>query len=241
MLRKEIFSEDVVNVFVSDLNNFKLELPKLLDLLSHREKLKASKFVFDHLKTRYIISHGLLRILFGKYLSLHPAEIDFVLNEFQKPFCKNEPALLFNISHSKDYACFAFSYQHKVGVDIEFIDRTFEVSDILPLIATPKEIKDFNDLHKRDRLFFFYKMWTLKEAFLKALGIGLSYNLSLIESTIIPKNTFKILKTSSILETEIENFWTFAPIKFVPQYIGAIAIERKDIKINFTLLNSILI
>ncbi|WP_032112353.1 4'-phosphopantetheinyl transferase family protein [Candidatus Paracaedibacter symbiosus] len=226
-----INSENVINVISINLDKFEKYISTFSSYLSSEEKERADKFVFAHLKKRYIISHGFLRILIGKYLSLPPSEVDYAYNEFLKPLSKQNADLYFSMSHSHNVACYAFSFHHNIGIDIEYKNNDLEVKDLGPAIMTHNESLVFEKLNKIDKLQLFYKTWTIKEAFLKALGVGLSYPLSRIETTILPKDEFKVVKLYDIKE-ELEE-WSFFSITSLPCYLGAVAIRKKETKINF--------
>ncbi len=232
-------SKDIINVFSVDLTKLNPYLPKLINYLSHEEKSQANNFLFEHLKNRYVASHGLLRVLLGKYLSFSPSQVEYTYNEFQKPLCKQDPNLYFNMSHSNEYACYAFSFNHQVGIDIEFMDTKIEVEDLLPIIATLNESFIFKSLDKKEKFYSFYKIWTIKEAFLKALGLGLSHPLSNIETTILPRERFEVIRCNDMSEKELSKEWSFSPIGSLPGYLGVVAIQRAEAQINTILLDSV--
>lgn len=235
--KKIIFPTDETNALFVSLSELETYLSILFSYLSCEEKTRVSKFLCEPLKRRYIISHGFLRFLLGECLSIFPSKVEYSYNKFQKPLCKQDPNLYFNMSHSNNYVCYVFSFNYKVGIDIEFINNIFKIEDLLPSIAAPEEALAFDKLHEADKAYLFYKMWTIKEAFLKALGIGLSYPLSDIETTILPREKFKILTFDG--SKKVQNEWTFMPIKFIPGYLGTVTVEKENEKINFHTLTSL--
>ncbi|MBS0184840.1 MAG: 4'-phosphopantetheinyl transferase superfamily protein [Proteobacteria bacterium] len=226
-------------MFTINLKKLDSYLPKLLMYLSEKEKIQADKFQFEHLKSSYVASHGLLRILIGNYLSCSPSQVEYTHNEFQKPLCKNNQNLYFNMSHSHEYACYAFSFGHEVGVDIEFMDSTIGIDDLLPLITTQEELLIFNTFNKKDKSYLFYKTWTIKEAFVKALGFGLSCPLSNIDTTILPRKKFEVVRYNTIRKKEIDKEWTFSSIDLIPDYLGAVAVKKNNSYINMRSLDSL--
>ena len=238
-LEKIDISKDIINVFTIDLRVLETYLPKLITYLSDEEKIQAHNFLFEYLKSRYIASHGFLRILLGKYLSCSPSQVEYTYTEFQKPLCKNNPNLHFNMSHSHEYACYAFSFNHEVGIDIEFMNPKIETNDLLSIVTTPEEMFIFDKLDQNDKFYAFYKTWTIKEAFLKALGIGLSHSLSNIETTILPRERFGVIRCDDIPEKELAKEWTFSPIISLSNYLGAIAVKKKEAHINMISLDSL--
>lgn len=82
----------------------------------------------------------------------------------------------FNLSHSEDKIICGFSSNGKIGVDIESI-KPLDLS-IIDFCFTQEERKYFNSLQDQERLLFFYKIWTLKEAYVKAIGTGITDSFS---------------------------------------------------------------
>ena len=234
LLKDSVFPDLTEKTHIFCLRTMESHVPHLFSYLSPQEKDKSNRFIYEHLRSRYIISHGILRVLLGHYLGIEAHQIEYTYNPYQKPFCKQAPKLSFNMSHSKDYACYIFSFDYKVGIDIEFINTDLDITALLPSVATSSEILALNTLNPSEKIFSFYKMWTLKEAFLKALGVGLSYPLTLLETSILPKEKFKVTTDLfSILPMDsaqnLNPEWSFSPIKSIPRYVGAIAINQKKI------------
>lgn len=134
-------------------------------------------------------------------------------------------------------SCLDFSYSYRAGIDIEFIKNIPKIESLFSSIASVQEMLIFEKQNEIDKIYFFYKTWTIKEAFLKALGVGLTYPLSDVETTIIPKERFKVLKFDA--NKEPLTGWTFMPIKFIPDYLGTVAVEKKNEKINFHTFSSL--
>lgn len=235
--KNNIFLHNETDVFVVTTQELYPNFSTLFSYLSSEEKIRMNRLLYEPLKIKYVVSHGFLRLLLGKYLSLSPSNIQYNYNEFKKPFCTQHPNLYFNMSHSNNYIAYAFSYNYKVGIDIEFIKNIPKIENLFSSIASTGEGLIFEKQNEIDKIYFFYKTWTIKEAFLKALGVGLTYPLSDIETSIIPKERFKVLKFDA--NKEALTGWTFVPIKFIPDYLGTVAVEKKDEKINFYTYSSL--
>jgi 4'-phosphopantetheinyl transferase len=213
------------------MDSLELDLQTLSSYLSLKEQEQAEKYAFPYLRRRYIISHGLLRILIEKYTSINPSDIEYTYNKYKKPFLKQSPELYFNMSHSKEYVSYVFSYNVLVGIDIEFINSDIDINNLLSFIASPNEIIDFSMLDTQYKLLTFYKVWTMKESFLKALGIGLTYPLTEIETCILPISKFEISKIKQPINNifhEINKKWTFVPLEFIPGFLGVVSVNEKD-------------
>jgi phosphopantetheinyl transferase len=148
-------------------------------LLSVQELGKALKFRFIKDQHRYIITHAMLRTILGRYLKLVPAEIDFVSNDYGKPSLPEKyEKIHFNLSHSKGLSALAFSTKSEIGIDIERIDPEFDF-DMIANAHFSKAENRFLHAEKMESREKFYTLWTRKEAFLKAVGIGIGENLGI--------------------------------------------------------------
>jgi 4'-phosphopantetheinyl transferase len=179
-------------------------LHKFWAILAHTEQQRAQRFAFSQLRKKFIITRAILKILLGHYLKLNPQEIALQKTVHGKPALPssmpNGETLQFNVSHSNDAALMAFAWEMPLGIDIEFIKKTNNLSAIAQRFFHPQEI---NAIHSSQD---FFNCWTRKEAFIKALGIGLSF----------PLNSFAVethnnLQTSPLpininIETSLNNY-----------------------------------
>lgn len=150
--------------------------------LSDQEKTQAEGFINNTLMDRYVLSHGLLRALLSFYVEKNPQDIQYLVNQFGKPFLEdNVCQLQFNMSHSKDYAVYIIALEHQVGIDIEWKGKDINIQEISELVLSPTETINFNQLHSEEKFHTFYDIWTKKEAIIKAIGQGLSYPIKTIE------------------------------------------------------------
>jgi 4'-phosphopantetheinyl transferase len=144
-------------------------------ILSEKEMNKADSLL-PGLRRDFIGSHILLRQVLAQFTKLQPEKL-LIGNLMQgKPFLKNHP-LKFNFSHSYDSILVAVS-DKEIGIDIEEIQRDLDFNGIMDFAFSQTE-KLF--CLKQDLPGAFTQIWTLKEAYLKAIGIGLSEKLAEIE------------------------------------------------------------
>jgi 4'-phosphopantetheinyl transferase len=128
----------------------------------------------------FIVSRGILRLLLSKYLETAPEKLVFKQGEYGKPYVQlnaDQLSLQFNISHSKDLALFAFTLRNQIGIDIEYIREDFSYEEIAPRFFSKQESVILSALPKEQRREAFFTCWTRKEAFIKAIGEGLSFPL----------------------------------------------------------------
>lgn len=156
----------------SEFDNFYQKIkPKLP--LSVQSKIDSFRFSAD--KQRSLIADLIVRRFYAKELKLDPFQLEFESNEHNKPFLKDYPKSQFNISHSGDYIVVAFS-DCPVGIDIEknkgnrlaVARRFFAKEELDDLFAFQEE---------KEQIEYFYQLWTLKESYMKAIGMGISMSL----------------------------------------------------------------
>ena len=176
--------------------------------LDPHERERASRFVFERHKIRYVFAHGVLRDVLSRATGLPPGILAFTLNDFGKPYLQN--SLQFNLSHSEDLVAIGLVDQREIGVDVEFIRPMANLEDISASVYTPGELASLLQAQgvARERLFFRY--WTRKESYIKAIGKGLS----------IPLNTF------DTRFPRVGNWWIEDLASVPAGYSGAVTVER---------------
>jgi 4'-phosphopantetheinyl transferase len=172
------------------------QFQKGLSVLSEAERTKALRYKFRYLQEKYIQAQYHLRYLLGLYLDITPDEVEFILGEHGKPYLKNNSGgsdfkLQFNISHSKDYSVLAFTKDREIGVDIEKIDEKsyLELADRF-FSKKEKKLLHAHDSDIEAVKLGFYRLWTRKEAYLKAIGLGLHYPLDAFSVNIADEPKF---------------------------------------------------
>jgi 4'-phosphopantetheinyl transferase len=146
----------------------------LLELLSDDERSKAARFVFDDDKRLYATAHALLR--YSLWCATGRTDTPFRVNGFGKPDILEtggEPAMKFNISHSGALAVCSLSPRFEVGIDVEEVDESRGFEEVVATQFTPYEQDQLAAYSGAARANAFFRFWTLKEALVKALGVGL--------------------------------------------------------------------
>lgn len=153
-------------------------------LLSEDEKVRARSFVAARNRQRFVVGRARLRSLLGEHLDLDPRTLVFMQNEFGKPWLADHPSVHFSLSHSEDQAILAVSDTLVVGADIERV-RALEHLDLARRYFHPNEVAAIEkSARPEEQLRTFFGTWTLKEAIVKSLGMGLSIPLDTFEVSI---------------------------------------------------------
>lgn len=179
-----------VDLWLLDLSEFaKKSHAEFVALLSPDELIRARQI--KHNSTHFLATRALLRAVLAHYTDIKPQELLFSRGDHGKPFLNNTPArIYFNLSHCDDLAVLAVSTQGDVGVDIENVNAR-DYLKIAKRYFHDDEFQALHDCAEAERDILFYKLWTLKEAFFKATGGGISSGLDKIffqldENTIKP-------------------------------------------------------
>lgn len=142
-------------------------------VLSREERDRADSFRFETDRRRFVVARVLLRRLLSGCTGVAPEAIAIVTDRFGKPRI-NHPLkpIHFNLSHSGDSALFAVSADDPIGVDLEECLRADRLPDCAASYCSPRELKFVGHLPAGDRPRALLRLWTAKEAFLKAVGTG---------------------------------------------------------------------
>lgn len=124
-----------------------------------------------------------LRHLLGRYLHVSPESVEISQALCGKPYVAGQAGdpIFFNLSHSADVCLFAFGRRRTVGIDVEQIRERGALDLIAERFFTRHELAWWRGLHDQQRHSAFYRIWTRKEAYLKALGSGLWDDPSLVD------------------------------------------------------------
>lgn len=144
-------------------------------VLSDDELTRASKFVFERDRNRYIRSRYCVRTLLGAYLRLAPAMVPIAIDENGKPTLDMSETLAFNLSHCRDRGVLAVARAGegaRVGVDVEWCNAETDIHAIAETVFAGDEIAALNALPHGEQRAAFFRCWTRKEAYLKAIGFG---------------------------------------------------------------------
>lgn len=194
----------------------------LEDTLSQDEKVRAHRFVTRQLTDRFIAAHGFLRNVLGAYLGLRASSLSFSHGSHGKP---SLVGLRFNLTHSHGLAVLAVSSSRELGVDVEHIRPEVLGEGIAERFFSPREVEMLHALPERDRPLGFFHCWTRKEAYLKALGWGLSIPLDRFDVSLSPHEDARLLADRGTADLDRWRLQSFDPD---PGWCGAVVGEGRD-------------
>ena len=149
------------------------------ELLDHHEIARVNRYSNALSRNRFIVARGILRELLGNYLNQSLEKLEFSLGVQGKPYFKAEqrPPIQFNTTDSRDTSLYAICRSGEIGLDVEFADRQVRHELIAPRKLTPREYDLYLKRPDDERREFFLYVWTRKEAYGKARGVGMRYNM----------------------------------------------------------------
>jgi 4'-phosphopantetheinyl transferase len=146
-------------------------------LLAPDERARAGRFHLAEHRRRFVVGHGAVRRILSRYVTAQPQEVVFVYGAKGKPDLaadQNPHRVKFNLTHSGDLALLAVTQNQELGVDVEFVKADFGGSEIAERFFSAREVAMLFAIDERERNAAFFACWTRKEAFIKAVGEGLS-------------------------------------------------------------------
>jgi 4'-phosphopantetheinyl transferase len=190
--------------------------------LSPAEASRAAGFRFDQHRRDFVLSHGVLRALLGRFVEKSPGDLSFTSGLRGKP-ALGDPAhpLRFNMSRSGSLAVYAFTVECEIGIDVEQIQPVPEMAEIAARFFTAEEATELMALSEPQRLQGFFNCWTRKEAYVKAVGEGLSVPLASFRVTLQPGDPARLLSLAG--DDGAAKRWTFHHWTPPPNYVCALA------------------
>ncbi len=199
-------------------------------VMSAGEQARARRFVFDRDRRRFSAARVFLRRLLAWYVGSDPADLRFDTGPHGKPsLAGGRPE--FNLSHSGDVAVVAISGAGEVGVDIEAIRPLDDGQAIAGRFFATGEAERLRRLAPELRDEAFFACWTRKEAFVKAIGEGLSHPLDSFEVTLAPGEPARLLHVGGKPPDAAR--WTLAALPAVPGYAGALVVRGRPERVDY--------
>lgn len=211
----------------------------LTNLLNAYEKQKLNRFHRKVDRNTYLLSRVSLRKHILRYLG-SPKQLDlkFKTNRYGKPYLDDEfieKKLYFNISHSGGYVVCAFSRFNNLGIDVECVKSEIDIDNLASNYFAKEEVNRLIKIPTCQRLDRFYQYWTMKEAFIKAIGMGLSMPLDHFYIDILDREKAKVIVNKKYDFSSQE--WLIRQINIFPKCKMAVCfagenISNDELKIN---------
>jgi 4'-phosphopantetheinyl transferase len=204
------------------------DVQRWLRTLDREERERAARFLIEADRREFIAAHALLRAMLTYYLDLPPLAWRFLVDANGKPSIDpniGAPEIEFNISHTRGLVAVALASHGAIGVDVEEINHSRADLAIAEAYFAGSEVEILRRAPPSERAHCFFRLWTLKEAYIKAIGKGLSAPLDSFAFTFQPIR-IAFLPGS---ENRAAN-WHFAILPASDRHVLSIATDRLDCK-----------
>jgi 4'-phosphopantetheinyl transferase len=227
-------NRDAVHVWKFTLAPPQEILQRLGLFLSEDEIQRANRFHFPHHRDRFIAAHGCLREILSRYTKCPPQALQFQVSPFGKPSLVEEQGgreVAFNLSHSHDLGLVAVTRREAVGVDIEYIRTDLADEQVARRFFSKSEVARLLSLPDEQQKEAFFLCWTRKEAFIKAIGQGLSMPLDRFDVTLAPGEPAQLLATRPDPAQALQ--WRIYHCVPAEGYAAAVAVAGQEVRINY--------
>lgn len=211
------------HVWFAELESTESELTVFYEILSGDEKARADRFHFAKDRAHFIVARALLRKTLAKYIDLTPETIQFHYTPHGKPEIATKYDLRFNLSHAHGKALIAVTREEAIGVDIEYIGRECDMENLAKRYFSAAEYVVIKNLKNTEKTQAFFNGWARKEAFLKALGEGLSFPLNQVEVSLDQSAQLLALHDPNLKLTD----WQLYDLPPIENYAAALAVKGK--------------
>lgn len=208
-------------------------LQSLQQTLSTDERTKADRFRFAKDRSQFIVSRGALRAILSRYLNISSHILRFDYNPYGKPsliVAQGGNTLRFNVSHSRGMALIAITKNLDIGVDIEGINPNFSCLEIAEKFFSPLENSVLRSLPEHLQATAFFTCWTRKEAYIKAVGKGLSIPLNQFDVSLAPGEPAALLNVEE--NPEEASKWSLIELFPCSDMVAAVAVAGDCSKLH---------
>ncbi len=226
-----------VHLWIARLDPSARRVASLLTLLDPDERSRAERFRFDLHRRRFIVGRGMQRTVLGAYLGCDPAAIRYSYGPKGKPaLAEPEPRLggteplCFNLSNSEELAILGLVRGREIGVDVEHLRSLSDLEQLATRFFSSRESQTLLGLPAASRSEGFFNCWTRKEAYLKAVGEGITAPLNRFDVTLVPGEPARMLTLEG--DAGRAAAWSFHHLRPAEGYLGAVAIEEQGMELS---------
>jgi 4'-phosphopantetheinyl transferase len=221
-----------IHLWLIDRGKLSVQDPSLVVPFSRLECKRADGFRFSRDRDRYLIGRKCLRTLLAAYLQIQPDEVALTLGVDGKPQLEppNPSDLEFNLTHAGRFTLIAVTRGAAIGVDLEAVKPQPDPTELARNILSRREMAAFDRLPEETKLEGFYRLWTMKEAVLKALGTGFRHDPRRLEIGITPPPV--AIRQIGFVGAPQE-FWTFIRLPVSEGFMAALAVQGAGWSVEF--------
>lgn len=192
------------------------------ELLRGEERERAQRFRIEPPRTAFVLTRGTLRSMLAHYLGGKAQAVRFRYEGQGKPLLEDDDDLFFNVSHTDGLALLAFARGRRLGVDVEKVKPDTAVEKLSERFFSERECRDLRLLKGDELRAAFFRVWTRKEAYIKATGEGLSLPLDQFDVSIAAGDR-DALRATRPDASEVER-WAVSDVTVSAGYAAALAV-----------------
>lgn len=215
-----------VHLWVARLGDFVGKDGDLLDTLPRPERIRATRYRFVEPRQRFVVARSLLRVLLSHYAGIPASELQIDAGVHGRPYLAGPrgTGLCFNMAHGGELIAIAVACGREVGVDIETFDRAVAMHAVMRRLYSSTELQWLARQPPRTRDGAMLTLWTCKEAFGKALGVGLLPPILRLDDVLSTCATVNDLPQTWI-HRDCARAWGVHRLSGLDGYIGALVAD----------------
>ncbi len=199
---------------------------RLSEWLQPEERDRADRYKDMEARAAFLIGRGMARAMLSEATGVPPADWRFIEGAHGRPeIASPSTPYHFNLAHSHGAVACIVGRDREIGVDVEFLERPAASHDVAARVCSPEELEDVNAALADERQERFLVYWTLKEAYLKARGLGISvhmadvtFSLASGQPTFTPRGSL----------ADVDTRWTFRLAQPSDKHLVAVAADTRS-------------
>jgi len=218
---------DLWCTYISDIGDASL-WPRYDALVSEDERARQARFRFARDRRRFLVTRALVRTVLSRYAAVRPERWTFSTGPHGRPSISTPhlPALEFNISHSADLVVLGITSDRALGIDVESMEAREVDIDGLDRYFAPQESAALLALAPPERRRRFFDLWTLKESYIKARGMGLAIALDSFRFELTGERGLTLAMRPDLRDSP--QHWRLWQLPLRPRYVAAVCAARGD-------------
>ena len=200
-------------------------------MANDEENARSDKFQFEKHRHEFLATRGLVRTVLGSYADEDPKRLRFAKGEWGKPSIASPDrakGISFNLSNTDGMVVLMVTRDRDIGVDVERLDSTSDLDGVAARVFAPSELAALRRLPLEEQRERFFAYWTLKEAYIKARGMGLELPLEKFAFDLDADPKIEIAFAPPIQDDF--KVWQFGRMNLSPLHRAAWAIRRTNLE-----------
>ncbi len=217
-------------VWMARLSQAQDSIASLEPCLDALDRERGARFRFPEDRARFVLGRALVRKCLGAYLQQAPETIELSYTERDRPVLAHDEGIQFSLTHTHDLVAVAVTANAQIGIDLERVKATPDLPALAERILSAQDLQAFQALPPQEALAAFFRVWTRKEAYLKATGEGITEALQLISVSMGPE---EISSITDDREKSTAANWRLLSLPVPADYMGCVACDDAKKRLHF--------